>query len=297
MKRSILSLLILAVVIMTVTEAADAKKKRETFNLDEVYSLAPDGTIYLSTEDAEIKIVGSDREDVHLVIDYEAHRSGLFWESGGDPFEVEVTAENGNLRIREIHGDRAVVGLMMHSRCVEYSVELEVPSGASLKLRGDDDDYNIRNVRGQISLRFEDGDAIVEDCNGDYFDLEVEDGSIEMTGGSGTLEAAVEDGEIFIIDGNFAEIQAEVEDGDIEIATVLSEDGTYAFDCEDGDIELTVLGGGGEFRITYEDGDVYAAGDFELEEEDDDLSIYTLSGGDARVRIRLEDGDVELRKK
>lgn len=298
MRRFILFFLPLLVLALIATpQWADAKKKRETFNLDEVYPLALDGTIHLSTNDAEIEIVGSDRKDVHLVIDYEARRSGLFWESDGDPFEVEVTPEDGDLHIRETDSDRTMIGIMMHSSQEKYTVDLEVPLGASLKLRGDDDDYSIRNVQGKISLRFEDGDAVIKGCNGEFFNFEVEDGGIEMNGGSGVLEAAVEDGEISITEGNFREIRAEVEDGDLEIATVLTDNGTYTFDCEDGEIELTVLAGGGAFRVTYDDGDVDATRAFELDEEDDNLTIYTLPGGEAKVRIRLEDGDVELRKK
>jgi DUF4097 and DUF4098 domain-containing protein YvlB len=275
-----------------IPQGAQAKKDR--FDLDEVYSLDPDGIIYLTTDDADVEIVGSNRRDVHLEIHYECKRSGLFWESKGEAFDVEVRTENGNLYIKEIEDDRSHVGIMMQSHELRHTVLLEVPEGASLKIRGDDDDYDIDNIQGSISMDFEDGDAVLDKCLGGEYELEIEDGSIEMKGGKGSLSAYLEDGDIIVWDGAFEEIDAEVEDGDIEISTSLEDDGTYRLECEDGDIELVVLKGGGEFRITHEDGRVRASGAYEEEEDEEHYSVFILPGGDAHVRIRTEDGRVRL---
>jgi len=283
--------------LATISLNAEAKRDREVFHLDEVYPLAKDGTIYLSTGDAEVKIIGSERNDVHVAIDYEGRTSGLFWESGGEPFKVEVTPDEGDLIIEEVDRDVTRIGILISSSCIEYKVLLEVPIRANLDVRGDDDEYQIRNVQGKIAMDFDDGEAIIEDCNGGFYDLEAEDGCIEMRGGSGSLEVACEDGEISISKGAFSEIRAEVEDGDMEIATKIADDGIYALECEDGWIKFTVLAGGGEFRVDYDDGRVRASSEFEEAEEEDGLAIYSLPGGKARVRIRIEDGKVRLLKR
>ena len=286
--------LLTAVGLLAVSSSALAKK--DVFDLDETYPLAPDGLIRLTTNDADVKITGSDRTDVHLVVHYESSTKGLFLKVSEERFDMEVVPANGNLTIREFSPSSTTVGLLIHSSREDYEITLEVPQGASLKIRGDDDDYTIRNVQGEISMRFEDGEALIEDCNGGHFDLEVEDGSIEMVGGTGFLEAFTEDGQIYIESGAFKELRVETEDGRIEVATQLAENGNYVLESEDGRIVFTVLGGGGEFEVNFEDGRVRADRAFKVEDEDDEMSLFSLPGGNARVRIRTEDGSVRLSK-
>ncbi|MBU0519249.1 DUF4097 domain-containing protein, partial [bacterium] len=260
MKAINLFFIVLITLVMLVPASdCQAKKKKDIFNLDETYSLDKDGTIFLTTEDADVKIVGSDRDDVHLVVRYEAYWSGVFLSSKYQEFEMDVTSENGDLHIREFGADHTITaGIVNHSDEL-YTIDLEVPMGASLRIRGDDDDYDISDIMGQINLSFEDGDARLTGCHGDAFEFDFEDGEVELRGGKGKLEAYCEDGAIIISEGDFSEMYAEVEDGDIDIATKLASDGNYEFRCEDGDIDFEVIAGGGEFRITYEDGHVRAS--------------------------------------
>ena len=294
MRTKIIIILAIAIALPLMLMPQGAQARKDQFDLDEVYPLDRDGTIYLTTDDADVEIVGSNRRDVHLEIHYECKRSGLFWESKGEPFEVEVRAENGNLYIKEIEDDHTCVGILMQSHEMRHTVLLEVPEGASLKIRGDDDDYDITNVQGSITMDFEDGDAVLEKCLGGNYELELDDGNVEMKGGNGALSAYLEDGDLIVWDGAFEEIDVEVEDGDIEIATSLDDKGSYRLECEDGDIVLAILNGGGEFRITYDDGRVRASGAFHEEEDEEHFSLYTLPGGNAQVRIRAEDGRVRL---
>ncbi|TKJ39940.1 hypothetical protein CEE37_09390 [candidate division LCP-89 bacterium B3_LCP] len=275
-------------------QVTNAKKNKDTFHLDEVYPLGTDGRVELYSDDADVEIKGSDRSDVHVVVDYEARTSGIYWSSEDRPFSVEVFSEGDDLIIREVDRDVTTVGLVVNRRLTRYDILIEVPKEANLKIRGEDDDYDIRNVEGDISMHFEDGDAVIEGCRGNNFNFEVEDGSIEMEGGRGSLEVFLEDGYFSVSEGDFKEINAEAEDGELEIATTLNDEGSYHIECEDGEINLTILGGGGEFKVSYEDGRVKASGDFEIAEEDDDFSFYDLPGGNARVRIRMEDGRVRL---
>ncbi len=294
MKIRFCAILALLAAFCLISLTQDANAKKEVFELDEVYPLAKDGTIYLRTGDADVKITGSDRKDVHLIIDYEAKKSGIFWDSNDDPFEVDVRAENGNLYIREYDQDKVTIGVVVTNEFIRYDITLEVPQEAKLKITGDDDNYDIRDVQGRIAMSFDDGEALLHNCIGGDYDFEVEDGSIEMIGGSGMLSAFIEDGELFIEDAAFDEIIAEVEDGDIEIATTLKDGGRYRLGSDDGDIMLTVLSGGGEFQAVYDDGRVRASGEFIVEDEDEEFTLYKLPGGTAKVKLRTEDGRIKL---
>jgi hypothetical protein len=49
----------------------------------------------------------------------------------------------------------------------EYRIEIEVPIGVSLKVRGDDGDYYIKNISGSVLLDLDDADAELAGCTGD----------------------------------------------------------------------------------------------------------------------------------
>jgi len=287
---------IVSLALLTPVSDCLAKKKQDIFNMDKTYSMNKNGTIFLTTEDADVKIVGSDREDVHLVVHYESHWSGVFIGSGFHDFDMEVTEDNGNLHIREISGNQTVTAGVVNRYDEVYTVDLEVPKGASLQIRGEDDDYNIDDVGGQIDLTFEDGDAMLKNCTGDRFEFDFEDGDLELRGGTGNLEAYCEDGTLIIDDGDFKKVYAECEDGDIDISTKLAAEGNYELRCEDGDIDFEILEGGGDFRVTYEDGRVRASSAFDTIEDEDHVKEYKLPDGNAEVRIRVQDGDVRLIK-
>ena len=291
MKKFLFSMIVLLLIL-----AGSAQAKKSSFHLDETYPINSDGTIFLYSEDADVLIAGSDRDDVHVVVDYAVHVSGIGIESREDDFEVIVTEENGNLRIREMETNSSFSGILVNVE-TEYTITIQAPSTVSLQIVGDDDDYMISGFSGGVRLRMEDGDARLRDMTGEDFEFELEDGDIDLSGGSGYLDVSVEDGSFNCTNGSFTSATGDTEDGEIRMETTLSNDGEYRFRAEDGAISLMILGGGGEFSVYYEDGDVHASRDFKREEEDDNYSRYTLPGGNAVVRFRVEDGDVRLRTK
>lgn len=279
----------------TTSEAGNSKS---TFNLDETYAIDPDGTLYLDTNDAEIRIAGSDRADVHIIVHYQRKVTGFSSSSDGQEFQVRVSENNGNLYVHEIDEDGGEV-IFFGSVSEDYEITIEVPRTISLNLDGDDDDYMIEGIGGEIRLDMDDGDATIRDARGDRFEIAFQDGSVELFGGSGMLDVSVDDGAFFADDGAFSSIEARFEDGDLEISSSLSDEGRYRFRGDDGRITLNVLAGGGTFDCDLDDGSVRASKDFTLEEgeEGEGYELYRLPGGDADVRIRIEDGTIRLRKR
>jgi len=285
---------ILLVVALFLFTFVICEAKEVTFDHDGTYDIDKNGTFILDSEDAEVSIKGTDRKDVHIVVHYERNISGRFRKSGNDEFEVEITEENGNVRYREIDYDVTYFGSIIINQ-ERYTIDIEIPKTVSLKIRGEDDDYLIENVDGDISMIVEDGDARLRNVNGTSYEFDIEDGNIEMLGGGGVLDISSEDGDVLIENGKFTEIMGRTEDGEIEIETTLSDNGSYRMRADDGDIEFTVLGGGGEFTVEYDDGRARASRQFEEIEDDDGYKVYTLPGGNARVRIRVSDGSAILK--
>ncbi len=263
----------------------------DTFKLDENYPISSQGTIYLDSDDADVRIVGSERKDVHVKIFRNVVRKGVVF--GKESFEVEVKPSNGNLYIRDIQ-QQINVGIIGYMR-EEYEITIEAPHHVNLDIEGDDDDYNIRGINGSIVMDIDDGDARLTNCGGDSFEFDFDDGDLVMDEAKGSLRVSMDDGDVTIRNAAFSNIDVSADDADIEIATSLKDDGNYSFRIDDGDIDLTVLSGGGTFHIYHDDSHVSASQAFDIKVKEDDITKLELNSGNARVKMRTDDASIRLR--
>lgn len=261
------------------------------YQLDEVYSMASEGTLYLRSEDANVRITGTNRSDARVIIDRSEEIKGA--SSRKRSFEMEIEEKSGDLYLTEKSRSS---GWMMGYYQLDYDITIELPMNASLKVDGEDDDYLIKSVNGSIRVQTEDGDVELLNCNGDDFEIVLEDGDLRMDGGNGSLYVNVEDGDVDMRNGSFEEVEIRTEDGDVILETKLIGEGLYDIDGDDATIEFVVLAGGGDFEISKDDARVSASKDFELVRERDSRVSYSLAGGAADVRIRTSDGRVRLTK-
>lgn len=289
MKR--FSFLLVFVLILAFASTVAAGKNDKIYELDEVYKIGANGTLYLETDDADINITGTSRKDVHLVVKHRWDVSGMVVRQRLD-FEMEVEEDGENLRIRDLAESN--ISMVFGSIHEFYEVILEVPETISMRIDGDDDKYKIKNVNGSITLDFDDGRARLIDCGGDDFEFETDDGTIEMDKARGTLVVIVEDGEFNLDSGELTELDSECEDGDLDIATTISDGGIYRMTTDDGSIRFRVQGGGGEFRVRKDDGRVITGRGFETEEKDDYFHMYKLPGGKAKVSAKIGDGKIRF---
>jgi len=222
-------------------------------------------------------------------IDWKLNTTGIV--SGRKDFDVEVTPKNGDLTIRQREkGNLSVVGSVNE----DYTIVIEVPRGVSLKLRGDDDDYTIRNINGAIVLNNDDGDARLTQCGGNYFEFNVDDGDVELDQGQGELIVKMDDGNLEVENGKFSKIDARNDDGDLIIETSLEDGGTYALKSSDADIRFTVTEGGGNFDIRHDDSSIRTSDSFRMIEEDETFTRLQLPNGNADVSIRTDDSQIRL---
>lgn len=263
------------------------------FHLDKEYKINKSGLIDLSSSDAKVFITGSTRSTAHVKIDRKITSKGWTW--GDENFRVDVAEENGNLSIEEKQGSARVSIVGYYNE--EYKIELEVPEGVSLKVRGDDGDYYIKNINGSILLNLDDADAELAGCKGDNFEFRLDDGDIRMDQGKGKLEIVGDDADVEIYKANFSSIRADIDDGDLIIETSLADNGDYFIESQDGTISLNITGGGGEFDIRHDDANVITEGDFKTLEESENETRVSLASGSAKVTVKADDARVKLRAK
>lgn len=259
------------------------------FHLDQTYNMDATGTLHLSSSDADVRIVGSNRSDVHVKIDRSVESRGI---NRTRRFDVEVETRSGDLYITERRGRGSSFSMGYYR--VDYDILVELPEGASLRIKGDDDDYYVKNVNGKIDMDVDDGDIELEDCKGNDFQFDMEDGDLRMEGGQGKVYVRIDDGDVDIQNGKFEDVEMVVEDGSIIIETELFDKGSYEIRADDARIDFIVLGGGGDFMVTKDDGRVRSTSAFETIRETDYRSELKLDGGKADVQIRTNDGSVRL---
>jgi hypothetical protein len=261
------------------------------YRLDKEYKVDKLGTLDLNSSDAKVFITGSARATVHVKIERIITTKG--WTFGdSQQFRVDVSEENGSLKIREKKsgGSVGVVG-MYHET---YRIDIEAPDGMSLVIHGDDGDYYIKNIHGAVDLSLDDADVELAGCKGNKFKFRMDDGDLKMDQGKGTIEIDGDDTDVKIYNASFTGIQADVDDGDILIETSLDDRGNYYFESQDGLIALTILSGGGEFDIHHDDGQVISNGNFKSIEKSEHASRLVLAGGTAKINMRADDARVKL---
>lgn len=285
--------LFVTTLILCVSALAAPAQSTDEFHMDETYAIGSGGTIDLQSDDAQVRIVGSNRSDVRVKVDYELEIKG-FRLGSGDHFQMIVEERGGNLRIREKPREfqsRGVFGSMRE----EYTILIEAPRNVSLRIEGDDETYEISGIDGRLDLDADDTEITIRDCGGDFFAFDMDDGSLDMDEGRGELRLRLDDGDFEIGRGNFTSVRVEADDADMSITTALADNGRYRFDMDDSELNFTIAGGGGTFEVRHDNGNISAGGPFERIMHDDHISRYRLQGGSARVEIETDDGRIRFR--
>ena len=272
--------------------ALSVEAQNKEYILDEDYDLSAGGTVFLDSNDAEVKILGNDRYDVHVNVYHRVDVDGIEWGSDGD-FKMNVIQRDGDIYIEEAERNNNSFRIGNINR--EYRITIKIPRGVSIDIKGDDGTYEISDTGGAINLAADDSDINIINATGEDFTFKIDDGTIHMDKGQGKLAITLDDGEFRVENGRFREIDASGEDGDLYFATELMDDGKYYFGIDDGDLDLDILKGGGSIEFVHDDTDINTFGEFSIISERKDKTIYSLKGGSARVEIESEDGDIVLR--
>lgn len=283
--KFLLSLLAFAIFI-----SLNAQNKSD-INIDKKYNINTSGTLHLKSDDADVKINGTDRNDVHVKIYRKVEEKGIV--IGESEFRVDINERNGDLYIEDFEqsSNLTIVGY----REEDYRITIEMPQSMSLKIRGDDDDYRIENINGEIRMDIDDADANLRNCKGNYFDFDIDDGDVTMDIASGYLKLNIDDGDFEVENASFTEIEANIDDGDALIKTSLSNNSNYNLIVDDGTIDLGILSGGGKFTINHDDSSISSSSEFERTMKDDNRTVFNLNDGSAIVKLRSDDGKIRLR--
>ena len=259
------------------------------FHIDQSYPINNTGTLYLSLHDADVTIIGENRQDVALKLDYFVSRKGIEW--GNKEFYVEVDPKDGDLYIEEFR--EGSITIMGYSS-TEYKVVIKVPNGVTLNIKGDDDDYNITAINGEISIDADDADVLLKHCQGNSFYFDLDDGDVIMDEGRGSLTARMDDGDIEISNAAFDNIDFRGDDGELALETSITPNSLFKLIGDDANFDIVITNGGGTFTIKHDDGDIDYDNNFRLMEQEEHRTVLALTGGRGKVIISGDDIRVNL---
>lgn len=286
--KSIFTILFSAIAAISLAQSS----KSGNYHVDENHKISAKGTLRLLCSDAKVYISGSDRTDVNIKIDRQVEIKGFNF--GTDEFTVDITENDGNISIRERSSSSHVGFVNYHET---YTIKILAPKSISLVLDGDDGDYFVTNIDGNIDADLDDADIELTGCDGSDFKFRLDDGDVKMDSGKGSLAIDGDDADVTITNGHFTSIQAEMDDGSFMVETSLLDNGDYYINSQDGRITFTVTSGGGRFDIRHDDASIRADANFASVEESEDRSRFTLGSGNAKVDIRADDASVKLAKR
>lgn len=264
----------------------------DEFHLDETYDIGTNGNIELNTDDAEIKITAGDYERVRLKVDYVLKVSGLKF-GKQEKFDMRVEARSNKLTIKEKDRNFSVKGIVTSMK-ETYTVQLAIPAGTSLDIKGDDDTYTIENLAGNLKMEVDDSEIRIIGSRTGLTEISMDDGDLKIDQGQGRMRLDMDDTRAEIMNGDFQELDFDVDDAEIILQTQLADDGRYQVEMDDGFLEFVVTSGGGEFRIRHDDPDISAGSNFRQQFQSENESSYRLPGGNARIHIRSDDGTIRL---
>jgi hypothetical protein len=143
--------------------------------MDETYPLPPSGMIRLTSEDAQVSIAGSDRQDVRIEVHYRisAAREKL------TRFKYRVSAAQavGELVVTE---ERQAGSQNFAYDEQIHAIKIELPRHAHVTVHEEDGTCAISGISGRVHLTMDDGDARLENCSGDIT-VSMDDGTVTQT--------------------------------------------------------------------------------------------------------------------
>lgn len=132
------------------------------YTMAESYPVPASHTIRLTSEDADVSISGSDRDDIRIQVHYAI--SAAREKMTRFNYRVSVVDAGGELVVAEERhtGSRNFV---FHEQV--HSIEIEVPRNAHVTVREEDGSCSVRNIDGRVHLNLDDGSVHLENCAGD----------------------------------------------------------------------------------------------------------------------------------
>jgi len=286
----------LLVVCVWVAGTAAAETREIKKDYDETFQVSEGAMLELHTGDGDVTIAPWDRDEIRVVVHYDATVNiGGAWKQQPD-FDVDFEHAGNIVRV-VAHEPSASWGFGWVRRTIRKHIyEVSAPSWMRLNVNGDDGDVTVTGLRGDVELALDDGDVQMTDIECDRVDISLDDGDVRLIGFRAALHITSDDGDVDIEDWVCPTVRIALEDGDVMLARGV---GDVNVALDDGDLRIERLdakslpaaGADGDMFIEFvRDGVV----DLDVTTDDGDIDLKLHPNISAMLAVAMDDGDVSI---
>lgn len=236
-----------------------------------------------------------------------------------DRAEVRVRAEHGSrdrLRIDDRGGVVTIRSVRDMGRPVAVDYRLTVPRGVGLTLEGQEAEFEVEGVTGEVRIETIEGSIVLRDVGpvsvnsveGDVtirgatgaIRVNTTDGDLTLSGIRGDIVANTLDGTVMLDDIEAANVDVSTVDGDITYDGSLRDGGRYRLSTHDGDITVLVPAAiNASVTVATFDGDFESTFPVQMRpgERRGHRFSFTIGSGSAQVELESFDGVIRLRNR
>lgn len=288
---------VLAFVALLLATPAAAHAQRDNVRLDTTVALAKGGSVHLALVSGDIRVVGTARDDVHIVASIERGRL----ETTFTPNRIAISARSVDSRLGSGRYDLTVpVGTRVTATSVSGSIEIVATQG-EVVARSVSGDVRVRDATGRVEAAAVSGDVGLVNVSG-QLRVETVSGEITVENGSGEITAESVSGSVLLRRSRFDGIRANSVSAGISYDGPFSDNGSYRLNSHSGSIALTLPADVGaaleletfsgritsDFPLTLQPGEGTGRRNRRME--------FSLGNGRARVIAETFSGNITIRR-
>jgi hypothetical protein len=250
--------------------------------VNETHAVAADATITVNNISGSVKIVGSDRSDVHI--------TGTL---GRGIEKLEVTGSGSRLDLRVIYPKHC-------DDCGGAELELAVPAGVRPEVQTVSAEIDVTGVKGDARVESVSGDITLATAGG--VRAKSVSGEVSVRGGGPRLDASSVSGNIEVTMEAVSDAELETVSGDVRVASAIAPRGRLEATSVSGNIELNLPAGtGADFEAESFSGSIRNGLSRDAVTEDQrgpGRKLRFVTGdGSARVYVKSFSGNVRIESK
>ncbi len=251
-------------------------------SVNETHAVAADATVTVHTVSGSVKVLGSDRADVHI--------TGTL---GRGIEKLEVSGTGSRLDIRVVYPENC-------RSCGGADLEISVPAGCRPEVETVSADIDVAGVTGDARIDSVSGDVTLATAGS--VRAKTVSGKLTVRSGGPRLEAKSVSGDVVITSGTLDDADLETVSGDVRIESALAPKGRLEAHSVSGSVELTVPATtGAVFETESFSGSIRNELTPEaatVDKHGPGRSLRVVTGdGSARVYLKSFSGEVRIIKK
>jgi len=301
---SIIALGAMALLTGPASFAEDDDDKQDEGRFEKTLPADPKGAVIVKNVAGEVRIVGSNRNEIEVQANYEEGVERIDFVRDGARTRIEVVLPKRNDKRR-------------HHRNGDAYLEIRVPQGSELEVQTVSAEIEVRDVQGRQRLRsvsgnvetdLEQSELQLETVSGDVLirgngkptnlRARTVSGNLTLDRGAGQVDATTTSGDLILEVEPAKDVRVRTTSGNLRLSGDLTTDGEVEADTVSGELSVRLKSAGFRYDVSTFSGDIETCMGKKPERASEYGPGMLLNGvygnGKGDVRLKTMSGDVEI---